>query len=95
METIHTLLETPPGYRSEAVARFVWQLDAQREQTLAAVAGLDPDALAWQAAWVLRPELPPPSHPLSSTATSRAPYFDARYQAVASPWPPAPTITVS
>ena len=44
---------------------------------------------------VLRPVLPPPSQPFSSTATLLIPCSDARYQAVARPWPPPPTITTS
>ena len=30
MASIETLLATPPGYASAAVARFLWQLDERR-----------------------------------------------------------------
>jgi len=46
--TIETLLAPPPGFRSEAVARFVWQLDALRESLLANVGGLTTADLDWQ-----------------------------------------------
>ncbi len=47
-DTIETLLAPLPGYRSDWVARFVWQLDAQRASLLASVDGLEPETLAWQ-----------------------------------------------
>ena len=50
MSTVQTLLEIPHGYRSDAVALFLWQLDELRRATLGAVAGLDAEALGWQPA---------------------------------------------
>jgi len=48
MSMIETLLATPPGFRSEAAARFVWQLDEQRRLLLADTRGLTPADLEWQ-----------------------------------------------
>jgi uncharacterized damage-inducible protein DinB len=48
--TLQTLLEIPPGYRSETVARFVWQLDEQRRALIDDTRGLTPEALGWQPA---------------------------------------------
>jgi uncharacterized damage-inducible protein DinB len=48
--TVTTLLETPPGYRSREVARFLWQLDEQRRQLIDGTRGLSPADLAWQPA---------------------------------------------
>lgn len=45
--TVHTLLETPPGFRSESVARFLWQMDEQRRALLQDTRGLTPEELAW------------------------------------------------
>jgi len=50
MSTMTTLLEIPEGFRSPTVARFMWQLDAQRRLTLDAVKDLDVAALGWQPA---------------------------------------------
>ncbi len=47
---VQTLLETPPGFRSETVARFLWQMDEQRQALTADTRGLTPEALAWQPA---------------------------------------------
>ena len=46
--TLQTLLEAPPGFRSETVARFLWQLDEQRRVLIADTRGLSIEALAWQ-----------------------------------------------
>lgn len=46
--TIETLLGPLPGFRSAAVSRFVWQLNAQRTSLLAGVEGLLPAELDWQ-----------------------------------------------
>lgn len=48
--TVTTLLETPPGYRSRDVARFVWQMDEQRRALLDGTRGLTPADLSWQPA---------------------------------------------
>lgn len=48
--TVTTLLETPPGYRSREVARFVWQLDEQRRALIDGTRGLTPADLSWQPA---------------------------------------------
>jgi uncharacterized damage-inducible protein DinB len=47
-DTIETLLAPLPGFRSAAVARFMWQLDEQRGKLLEAVEGLTPEQLDWQ-----------------------------------------------
>ena len=46
--TIETLLGPLPGFRSAAVSRYVWQLDAQRTSLLANVEGLPSAELHWQ-----------------------------------------------
>lgn len=48
--TLQTLLETPPGFRSETVGRFLWQMDEQRRVLIADTRGLTPEALGWQPA---------------------------------------------
>jgi uncharacterized damage-inducible protein DinB len=48
--TVQTLLETPPGFRSESVGRFLWQMDEQRRGLLKDSRGLSPEELAWQPA---------------------------------------------
>ncbi|HKQ57609.1 MAG TPA: DinB family protein [Candidatus Eisenbacteria bacterium] len=48
--TLQTLLEVPPGFRSDAVGRFMWQLDEQRRRLLADTRELSVEALAWQPA---------------------------------------------
>lgn len=45
-----TLLEAPPGYRSETVGRFLWQMDEQRRRLIADTRGLSPAELDWQPA---------------------------------------------
>jgi uncharacterized damage-inducible protein DinB len=45
-----TLLEALPGFRSETVARFLWQMDAQRRSLIADTRGLSAADLAWQPA---------------------------------------------
>jgi uncharacterized damage-inducible protein DinB len=45
-----TLLAGAAGLRSIAVARFVWQMEDQRRQLLAGVAGLTAPELEWQPA---------------------------------------------
>lgn len=47
-DTIQTLLEAPSGFRSETVARFLWQMDEQRRALIAGTRDLTPAALAWQ-----------------------------------------------
>lgn len=47
---ITSRLETPPGYRSREVARFVWQLDEQRRSLLGDIHDLAPEELGWQPA---------------------------------------------
>jgi hypothetical protein len=49
-QSLQTLLEAPPGYRSETVARFVWQLDEQRRVLIEGTRGLSPAELGWQPA---------------------------------------------
>jgi hypothetical protein len=48
--TVQTLLETPPGFRSEAVGRFLWQMDEQRRRLIKDTRGLTVEDLGWQAA---------------------------------------------
>jgi uncharacterized damage-inducible protein DinB len=48
--SLQTLLEAPPGYRSETVARFVWQLDEQRRALIDDTRDLTPADLGWQPA---------------------------------------------
>jgi len=48
--SLQTLLEAPPGYRSETVARFMWQLDEQRRALVADTRGLSRAELEWQPA---------------------------------------------
>ena len=48
--TLQTLLEIPPGFRSDTVARFLWQMDAQRRALVADTRGLTPAELEWQPA---------------------------------------------
>lgn len=48
--TVQTLLEAPSGYRSETVARFLWQMDEQRRMLLAATRNLSAVDLNWQPA---------------------------------------------
>jgi uncharacterized damage-inducible protein DinB len=45
---VETLLAIPPGYRSDTVARFMWQLDEQRQALLSLVRGATPAELEWQ-----------------------------------------------
>jgi uncharacterized damage-inducible protein DinB len=45
-----TLLEAPPGFRSASVARFLWQMDAQRRALIADTRDLSSADLAWQPA---------------------------------------------
>ncbi len=49
-DDVETLLQGPGGYRSDAVARFVWQIDEQRRALLDDVRGLAVEDLGWQAA---------------------------------------------
>jgi len=48
--TVQTLLEIPPGYRSDIVGRFVWQMDELRRGLLAGTRGLSVEELGWQPA---------------------------------------------
>lgn len=48
--TAQTLLETPPGFRSESVGRFLWQMDEQRRSLIKDTRGLTPQDLEWQPA---------------------------------------------
>jgi uncharacterized damage-inducible protein DinB len=47
---VQTLLEPLPGFRSEAVARFLWQMDEQRRALIQGTRGLSVQELAWQPA---------------------------------------------
>lgn len=49
-QTVTTRLETPEGYRSATVARFLWQIDEQRRTLTQDTRGLSPAELEWQAA---------------------------------------------
>jgi|SRR6058998_2721446 len=46
--TIMTLFETPAGYGSTHVARYMWQLDEQNRRLMADVGGLTAADLGWQ-----------------------------------------------
>ena len=48
--TVQTLLEAPPGFRSEAVGRFLWQMDEQRRRLIKDTRDLSAKELAWQPA---------------------------------------------
>ena len=48
MTNLITLLDTPEGFRSREVARFIWQLDEQRRRLTQDTRGLTPAELAWQ-----------------------------------------------
>jgi uncharacterized damage-inducible protein DinB len=48
--SFQTLLEPLPGFRSDSVARFLWQMDEQRRRLLQDTRGLTAEALGWQAA---------------------------------------------
>lgn len=48
MTRIETLLQAPPGFRSDTVARFLWQMDEQRKALLEGVRGLETADLEWQ-----------------------------------------------
>jgi uncharacterized damage-inducible protein DinB len=48
--TVQTLLETLPGFRSETIARFLWQLDEQRRVLIKDTRGLSAKELEWQPA---------------------------------------------
>jgi uncharacterized damage-inducible protein DinB len=48
--TVLTLLETPPGFRSETIARFLWQMDEQRRALIKDTRRLSAKELAWQPA---------------------------------------------
>jgi uncharacterized damage-inducible protein DinB len=47
-EVIRKIVEIPPGYRSSAVARSLWQLDDQSHRLVAATSELSIEALGWQ-----------------------------------------------
>ena len=47
-DLVQTLLEAPAGYRSEHVARILWQLDDQSRRLTEATRGLGADTLGWQ-----------------------------------------------
>jgi len=49
-QTLTTRLETPAGYRSSEVARFIWQLDEQRRRLIEDTRGLTIAELEWQPA---------------------------------------------
>ena len=49
-QTVTTRLETPQGYRSATVARFLWQIDEQRRRLLEDTRGLTTAELEWQPA---------------------------------------------
>jgi len=42
------ILEAPPGYRAEEVARFLWQMDDQNERLIKDIQGASTEELAWQ-----------------------------------------------
>jgi len=46
----HRILELSPEYRSEAVARYLWQLDDQTRRLVEETRDATPEALAWQMA---------------------------------------------
>lgn len=48
--TVQTLLGTPAGFRSDSVARFVWQMDEQRRALIDDTRGLSPAQIEWQLA---------------------------------------------
>jgi len=48
--TVQTLLETPPGFRSATIARFLWQMDEQRRVLIKDTRGLSAKELEWQPA---------------------------------------------
>ena len=48
--TFQTLLETPPGFRSETIARFLWQMDEKRRMLIKDTRGLSAKELEWQPA---------------------------------------------
>ena len=48
--TLQTLLETPPGFRSETIARFLWQMDEKRRALIKDTRGLSAKELEWQPA---------------------------------------------
>jgi uncharacterized damage-inducible protein DinB len=48
--TVQTLLETPPGFRSGTVARFLWQMDEKRRTLIKDTRGLSTKELEWQPA---------------------------------------------
>ncbi len=50
MQTYQTLLETPAGFASNQVARFLWQMEEQSRRLLDDVRGATPEELAWQPA---------------------------------------------
>jgi hypothetical protein len=50
LPALSTLLETPPGYASRQVARFMWQLDEQSRRLGTDLVGIGADELEWQAA---------------------------------------------
>ena len=47
---VQTLLETPPGFRSATIARFLWQMDEQRRVLIKDTRGLSAKELEWQPA---------------------------------------------
>ena len=47
---VQTLLESPAGFRSPSVGRFLWQMDEQRRRLTADTRGLSPEALSRQPA---------------------------------------------
>ncbi len=49
-QIVQTLLETPPGFRSATVGRFLWQMDEQRRRLVADSRGLSAAELGWQPA---------------------------------------------
>lgn len=50
MPNLQTLLETPPGYASVQVARFVWQLDEQSRRLADDLEDIAVEELHWQPA---------------------------------------------
>ena len=49
-KVFQTLLESPPGFRSVSVGRFLWQMDEQRRRLMQDTRHLTPEELAGQPA---------------------------------------------
>lgn len=49
-EVVKTLLEVPTGYRSQIVARYLWQMDDLTRQVIQATGDMTSESLGWQLA---------------------------------------------